>query len=189
MQAKSPSFQEAARRGFSPLSQQVGVETLRAHWDTYSKAATGAGHTPDRSCWRVLRDIFVADTDEEARRLVKGGGAGRTWEEHILPTFKTIRSRGATTYALGELLLEPGMSIDELTVDWLIDNFWLVGSPETVVAKIEHLNDALGGFGAVISMVFDYRNNPEAYRRNLELLGQEVAPRVARIEGKAIANV
>ncbi|CAN5463437.1 LLM class flavin-dependent oxidoreductase [soil metagenome] len=189
MQAKSPSLQEAARRGFSPLSQQVAVETLRAHWDSYSAAATEAGRTPDRSRWRVLRDIFVADTDEEARRLVLDGGAGRMWQNHILPTFKTVRSRGTTTYALGELLLHPGMSIDELTVEWLVDNFWLVGSPETVVGKIERLDAALGGFGTVISMVFDYRDNPQAYRRNLELLGQEVAPRVASLGARATSNV
>ncbi len=184
MQPNSPSFQDAARRGFSPMSQQVGYETLRAHWATYSGSATDAGRTPHRANWRVLRDIFVAETDEEARRLVLEGGAGHVWREHLLPTFKTIRARGTKTYALGELLIDPGMSIDDLTLDWLVDNFFLVGSPDTVVAKIEAFNEQLGGFGTVLSFVFDWSANSDAYQRNLQLLGTEVAPRVAKIGPK-----
>ena len=32
-----------------------------------------AGRTPDRSEWRIVREVFVADTDEEAK------GCGRRW--------------------------------------------------------------------------------------------------------------
>ena len=75
MQPNSPSFQDAARRGLLPMSQQVGHETLRAHRETYSGSAADAGLVPHRANWRVLRDVFVAETDEEARWLVlKGGG-------------------------------------------------------------------------------------------------------------------
>lgn len=117
MQPNSPSFQDAARRGFSPMSQQVGHTTLRAHWETYQGSAEEAGLVADRGSWRVLRDVFVAETDKEARRLVLDGGNGQIWREHLLPTFKTIRSRGTRTYALGELLIDPGMTIDDLTLD------------------------------------------------------------------------
>ncbi|WP_033287602.1 LLM class flavin-dependent oxidoreductase [Amycolatopsis jejuensis] len=184
MQPASPSFQDAARRGFSPMSQQVGYETLCAHWETYRTSATDAGLVPDRARWRVLRDVFVAETDEEARRLVLEGAAGRTWREHLLPTFKAIRNRGTKTYALGELLVDPGMTIDDLTLEWLVDHFFLVGSPDTVVAKMEAFNEQLGGVGTVVSFVFDWSADPEAFRRNLELLGTEVAPRVAKVGPK-----
>lgn len=182
MQAKSPTFGECGRRGYSPMSQQVGVHVLREQWETYGDAMTEAGHTPDRARWRVMRDVFVADTDEEARRLVVDGMAGKTWETAILPTFRTVRSRGGSKpYALGELIIDPGMALEELTLDWLVDNFWLVGSPDTVVEKVTRLNDELGGFGEVATLTFDYSDDPEPYRRNLELLGREVTPRLAEV--------
>jgi alkanesulfonate monooxygenase SsuD/methylene tetrahydromethanopterin reductase-like flavin-dependent oxidoreductase (luciferase family) len=190
MQARSPSFEQAGRHGFAPMSQQVSDRVLRQQWETYAEAASENGYTPDRSRWRVLRDVFVADTDEEARRLVVDGAAGQAWNQHVLPAFKAVRARtpGAKPYALGELLLDEGMDIEQLTVEWLADNFWLVGSPDTVVEKITRLNEELGGFGAVISLSFDYSEDPEPYRRHFELLGQEVAPRLAALGPKGEAG-
>jgi alkanesulfonate monooxygenase SsuD/methylene tetrahydromethanopterin reductase-like flavin-dependent oxidoreductase (luciferase family) len=186
VQAKSPTFADAGRRGYSPMSQQVASHVLVQQWETYVAAATEAGHETDRSTWRVMRDIFVADTDEEARRLVLEGPAGRTWDDLILPTFRVVRDRGGVAYALGDLLIEPGMSLNELTLEWMVDNFFLVGSPDTVVDKITALNEELGGVGALLSFAFDYSEDPDAYERNFELLGREVAPRIATLGPRAV---
>jgi alkanesulfonate monooxygenase SsuD/methylene tetrahydromethanopterin reductase-like flavin-dependent oxidoreductase (luciferase family) len=185
VQANSPTFADCGRRGYSPMSQQVAARVLRQQWDTYVEAATEAGNTTDRANWRVMRDIFVADTDEEARRLVVEGEAGKTWDELILPTFRAVRDRGGVPYALGDLLIEPGMTVEDLTLDWMVDNFFIVGSPDTVVEKIAEFNDELGGFGAILSFTFDYSADPEPYRRNFELLGREVAPRIATLGPRA----
>ena len=186
VQANSPTFIDAGRRGFAPMSQQVAAHVLRQQWETYAAAAAEAGHATDRASWRVMRDIFVADTDEEARRQVLEGPAGQTWEEHILPAFRTVRDRGGKNYALGELLIEPGMGIEDLTIEWMVDNFFIVGSPDTVVEKLTKLNDDLGGVGAVLSFAFDYSGDPEAYERHFRLLGQEVAPRIATLGPRAV---
>jgi alkanesulfonate monooxygenase SsuD/methylene tetrahydromethanopterin reductase-like flavin-dependent oxidoreductase (luciferase family) len=188
VQPTSPTFADAGRRGFSPMSQQVGASALLKQWETYTEAAVGAGHTPNRANWRVMRDIFVADTDEEAHRHFIEGAAGRTWDELVLPTFRAVRDRGGKPYALGELLLDPGMTIDELTLEWMADNFFIIGSPDTVVEKITAFDEQLGGVGAMLSFVFDYSRDPEPYRRHLELLGTEVAPRVAHLGARAGAT-
>ncbi|GAA1692326.1 LLM class flavin-dependent oxidoreductase [Microbacterium sediminicola] len=185
VQPTSPTFVDAGRRGYSPMSQQVGLATLLKQWETYTTAATEAGHNPDRSNWRIMRDVFVADTDEEARRLFLEGPAGQTWDKLVLPTFRTVRDRGGKPYALGELLLDPGMSIDELTLEWMVDNFFLIGSPETVIDKITRFNEQVGGVGALLSFVFDYSREPETYRRHLELLGRVVGPEVAQLGPRA----
>lgn len=189
VQPTSPTFADAGRRGFSPMSQQVGLNTLLQQWATYSEAATGAGHTPDRANWRVMRDVFVAETDEEARRLFDAGPASRTWEDLVLPAFRTVRSRGGKAFALGELLLDPGMTIDQLTIDWMVENFFIVGSPDTVVEKITRFDEELGGIGALLSFTFDFSADPEPYRRHLELLGTEVGPRIASVGARAKAAV
>jgi alkanesulfonate monooxygenase SsuD/methylene tetrahydromethanopterin reductase-like flavin-dependent oxidoreductase (luciferase family) len=78
------------------------------------------------------------------------------------------------------------MSVEDLTIEWMVDHFFLVGSPETVVEKIAQLNDDLGGIGALLSFTFDYSADPEPYRRNFELLGREVAPRIATLGPRAV---
>lgn len=63
----------------------------------------------------------------------------------------------------------------------MIDNLLIVGSPETVATKIERLYEEVGGFGTLISFGYEYYDMSEAYRRNFELLGTEVAERLAHL--------
>lgn len=171
MQPTSPSLTEAGRRGLLPISQELSTDVLCQHWDTYSRSATDAGRTPQRSEWRVMRDIFVADTDTEARRLVLEGAMGITWREHTLKAFKNM--------GFGAMLAP--VPADELTVEYLVDHFWLVGSPDTVVEKITGLYEETGGFGTLLTLGFDYSDNADPYRHSFELLGREVAPRLAHL--------
>jgi alkanesulfonate monooxygenase SsuD/methylene tetrahydromethanopterin reductase-like flavin-dependent oxidoreductase (luciferase family) len=168
MQAKSPTLTLAGSRGYIPFSQQVSASALKQHWVTYCEAAAGAGHQTDRSEWRIMRDFFVADTDEEARDAVINGVAGHTWREYLLPTFAEI--------GLISVLSGDGVDPSIVDVEWLTDNFWLVGSPETVAEKVRALDNECGGFGAIVSYTYDYHDNPEPFRKNLELLGTKVMP-------------
>lgn len=168
MQANSPTLTEAGRRGFSPVSQEVCTETLLTHWSTYEAAAKEAGHTPQRSDWRIVRDYWVADTDEQARAAVLEGSMGRTWGEHNLPLFKALK--------IAPLLGGSAVDPDELTLEWMVDNFFLVGSPETVAEKVHKLYAGVGGFGQLITAAHEPGTNPEATRRSIELMATKVAP-------------
>jgi alkanesulfonate monooxygenase SsuD/methylene tetrahydromethanopterin reductase-like flavin-dependent oxidoreductase (luciferase family) len=68
----------------------------------------------------------------------------------------------------------------------MVDHFFIVGSPDTVVEKIAQFNEDLGGIGALLSFTFDYSRDPEPYRRHLELLGREVGPRIATLGARAV---
>jgi alkanesulfonate monooxygenase SsuD/methylene tetrahydromethanopterin reductase-like flavin-dependent oxidoreductase (luciferase family) len=168
-QPRSPSLERAGKNGFQPMSQAVGSEVLCQHWETYSAGAAESGKAAERSDWRVTRDVFVAETDEAAIDGVLSGGMGRLWREHNLPYFK---KRGITK------LMTPGVADEDLTVEYLARNFWLVGSPDTVVEKITKLQEETGGFGTLVLGSYDNMENPEPFRRSLKLLGTEVAPRV-----------
>lgn len=165
---------EAGKRGLIPFSQQSSATTLRSHWETYSEAAEEAGHTPDRADWRILRDAFVADTDAEARSAMLNGAHGKFWRQHLLPLFKKFGLAGA--------LLEPGQTAEDLTVEYLVDNVFLVGSPETVAAKARKLHDDVGGFGTLVMSVHDYSATPEVLQHSMELMGTEVAPLLRDLE-------
>jgi alkanesulfonate monooxygenase SsuD/methylene tetrahydromethanopterin reductase-like flavin-dependent oxidoreductase (luciferase family) len=170
---KSGSLIGAGKRGFMPASQHVTSEILRAHWETYSTAATDAGHTPQRSEWRVLRDTFVADTDAEAREQFINGPGGRDWRDWMIPLFKEL---GLTSELAGD-----DVDPDDVTVEYLVDNMLLVGSVETVLERATAMQRETGGFGVALSFIHDYSENPEPYRRHLELLGREVTPRAAEL--------
>ena len=38
--------------------------------------------------WRLVRDVYVADTDEEARDQAVNGMIGRVWRDYLLGLFK-----------------------------------------------------------------------------------------------------
>jgi alkanesulfonate monooxygenase SsuD/methylene tetrahydromethanopterin reductase-like flavin-dependent oxidoreductase (luciferase family) len=168
MQANSPTLTLCGERGYLPISQQVSTPALIQHWTTYEDAALASGHTPDRADWRVLRDSFVADTDEEAMEWVVNGPMGEAWRRHLLPTFGQLKLLG--------LLAGDAVDPAEVTVEWLAENFWLIGSPATVIDKVRDLHHRTGGFGTLLSASFDCSARPEQYERHFELLGDTVIP-------------
>ncbi len=171
MQPDSGSMKLAGRHGFIPVSQMLGGPTLSAMWETYTQAASDAGRTADRVDWHICRDFFVADSDQEARETVLKGGTGRLWREHNWPLF--------TEFGLAQNIGPVPPS--EMTPEWMVDNFWIVGSPDTVVEKLTALQEEVGGFGTLVGIVHDYRDKPEVFKHSLELMGTEVAPRVANL--------
>lgn len=173
MQAKSPTLTLCGSRGYVPISQEVSTQALVQHWETYSSAANAHGHNPTRQDWRVTRDYFVADTDAAAIDAVVNGPMGDTWRRHLLPTFQELQ--------LIPLLVGDAVKPEDLTVEWMAENFWLVGSPDTVIDKVGALQADTGGFGSLITFAYDYSEPPEVYRRNFELLGSRVAPAVENL--------
>jgi len=167
----SPSLRFAGERGYIPMSIYSGDAALQNHWDTYSTAAAANGHTVDRSIHHVVRDVFVAETDAEAKRWAIEGGLGKAWAEYLLPQYKHFG-------IIDGLVKHPGMSYDEIDLDYLAEHVWLVGSPETVVAKLQEALDASGGYGTIMAYNHDYIDNPEPWNQSVELLGREVAPKV-----------
>jgi alkanesulfonate monooxygenase SsuD/methylene tetrahydromethanopterin reductase-like flavin-dependent oxidoreductase (luciferase family) len=176
MQATSPSLTEAGRRGAIPMSQQVHESVLAEHWRTYSAAATEAGHTPSRADWHICRDFFVAETDEEARDRVFNGAMGKLWGDYNIPLF-------VNKLGIGDLFSGGTIPPEDLTIEWMVDNFLLVGSPDTVIGKVEALYDSVGGFGSLITFTHEYDQDPETYRRSFELIGGKVRPALAHLTG------
>ena len=171
MQPSSPSLTLAGSLGAIPISQELSSATLRKHWDATPRPRSPTVTQPRRSDWRVLRDFFVAETDEEARELVVNGPMGELWRQHNLEDFKRF----------GVLGLLADVPEEEVTVEYLVENFWLVGSPDTVVEKLTAMQEETGGFQTLLSFTYDYEDQSDAYRRSFELLGTEVIPRVAAL--------
>jgi alkanesulfonate monooxygenase SsuD/methylene tetrahydromethanopterin reductase-like flavin-dependent oxidoreductase (luciferase family) len=176
----SASLKWAGSRGYIPQSMMFNADTLNGMWQSYCDGAESAGLIPDRSMWRVSRDTFVADTDEEAKAYVKNSMMGRFWNEIII---NTMRSFGA----LPAFKHDQSVPDEAIDLDYLIDHLFLVGSPETVTNRLNELQEATGGFGTLLPVKYDWgtiedpRANAAAYRRNLELLVTEVVPNVREL--------
>jgi alkanesulfonate monooxygenase SsuD/methylene tetrahydromethanopterin reductase-like flavin-dependent oxidoreductase (luciferase family) len=154
-----------------PLSLSLNDDHTASHWKSVEEGARRSGRTPRRDDWRIVRDILVAPSDAEAKRRVREGALGRVWREYLLPFFSGS--------GMGPNLVRPGDPESALSVDYLIENAWLVGSPDTVTRKIKRLQEATGGFGALLMMVYDYSSEAVHWDESLRLLTKEVMPHFA----------
>ena len=160
------------------MSLNLNPAYVSSHWESVEIGAAKSGRTPDRNEWRLVREIFVADTDEEAMRLSVGGGMGRMMREYFLPLLAQF---GFFEY----LQHDQSVADSDVTPEYCAKHNWIVGSPRTVVEKIEKIYHEVGGFGQLLVFGFDYVENSKAWRHSLELLSKEVMPKVRHLKPKS----
>jgi alkanesulfonate monooxygenase SsuD/methylene tetrahydromethanopterin reductase-like flavin-dependent oxidoreductase (luciferase family) len=171
MTAGSENHRLAGAKGYIPVSFSISpdVATLAGHWDTVVAGAAQAGRTASRADWTVIRDVYVAATDEEAKRLAMGGMMGRCWREFLLPLYLKL--------GLGRLLkLDAAMPDGAIDVEYLAEHLWIVGSPATVTKRIQQMQEGSGGFGHLLIVSYDAGEERASWERCLELLVGEVLP-------------
>ncbi|HKQ84675.1 MAG TPA: LLM class flavin-dependent oxidoreductase [Steroidobacteraceae bacterium] len=173
LSAPSASIKFAATQGYIPASVYAGNDFLRNHFDSYKEIAEQRGRSYSRSIHRVVRDVFVADSDKEARRLAIEGSLGRAWKEYLLPTYQRFG-------VLPGLMSDKSVSVEDVDVNYLAEHVWIVGSPETVVRKFQEWFDQLGGpFGTLLMYSHDYIDNPKPWEESMKRIVKEVVPKLA----------
>jgi alkanesulfonate monooxygenase SsuD/methylene tetrahydromethanopterin reductase-like flavin-dependent oxidoreductase (luciferase family) len=169
----SENHKLAGEKGYIPVSLAIDPDAsvTAKHWDAVVEGAARSGRIPDRNDWRIIRDVYVAPTDAEARELAIGGIMGRCWREFLLPVYLGL--------GLGPLLKRDSSMPDEaIDLEYLADNLWLVGSPKTVAERILDLQTQTGGFGHLTIVSYDATNESESWNRSLQLLINDVLPRI-----------
>jgi alkanesulfonate monooxygenase SsuD/methylene tetrahydromethanopterin reductase-like flavin-dependent oxidoreductase (luciferase family) len=179
----SETLKIAGEKGYIPMSLGMGAAYLGSHWEAVLEGAKRANRTPpSRSQWRIVRDVWVADTDEEAQRGAREGMLFRAWREYFHP----LVNYGP--YPLIRLIKHDTTVPDEaVNLEYLMEHVWLVGSPETVARKIRGLYKASGGFGVLLAMVLDHSGDQRGWERAMRLLAEEVMPRVGDLTGEPAA--
>ena len=174
MSKGSDTLKLAGERGFLPMSVNIHANHVKDHWSAVEEGAARTGRTPGRSNWRLIRDVFVAETDEAAWRLAVNGMMGRMTREYWLAIF---RDYGFIDY----LKHDPNVADSDVTTEYCARHDWIVGSPTTVAGQIEALCETVGGFGTLLIIGYDYLDNPESWETSLRLLSTEVLPRVRHL--------
>jgi limonene 1,2-monooxygenase len=158
--------QIAGKHGIGLLSigatQAAGFDALALHWDVMEERAAHFGTAVDRSKWRLVGLMHIAETREQAYRDVEYG---------IEPWFEYFQAVAAF----------PQMAVGGSNVREMIDfiNGSGVGSIGTVAdatAQIERLiRQSNGGFGCYMLLAHEWAN-PLATLRSYELITQHVFP-------------
>ena len=165
----------AGEKDYIPVSLSISPDPsiTAQHWDAVIEGAARTGRVPDRQEWRIIRDVYVAPTDAEARQLAIGGIMGRCWREFLLPIYLGL--------GLGKFLKhDPSMLDEAVDLEYVADNLWFVGSPQTVADRIMDLYQHTGGFGRLLIVSYDATDELEAWDRSLRLLMNDVLPRCRR---------
>ncbi len=153
----------AGRHGLSLLSigatSAGGFNALATNWAICEDTAKDNGKTVDRSGWRLVGPVHIAETREKARENVRFG------LDKWLYYFREVAA----------LPLAPTDGSDP--VDALIaSGMAVVGTPDDAIAQIERLQKQSGGFGCFMQLAHNWANW-ENTRRSYELMARYVFPK------------
>jgi alkanesulfonate monooxygenase SsuD/methylene tetrahydromethanopterin reductase-like flavin-dependent oxidoreductase (luciferase family) len=167
----SSTLKMAGFRGWIPMSINLTPPVLlKTHREAIEQGAREGGKEPRLSEWRVAREVFVAETSEEARRIATEGVLARDFNDYFL---KLLAKGGV----LNVMKNDPEMADSEVTVEYLIDNVFIVGSVDEVAQKLSDLKGEIGDFGTLLAMGHEW-DPYEAWHGSMSMLKNEVMPKV-----------
>jgi alkanesulfonate monooxygenase SsuD/methylene tetrahydromethanopterin reductase-like flavin-dependent oxidoreductase (luciferase family) len=166
----------AAARGWGVISANfVSARTAAGHWRALRAALAEAGRPVDGAGWRLARNILVAPTDAEARdRAFAAEGAHRYYF-----TYLGALARRAGMFAT--LKPDPAMPDDAVTIEAIIGECVIHGSPRTVLDRLVALREEIGPYGHLLLAGVDWSGPNAAWEsESMRLLAEEVMPRLRR---------
>jgi limonene 1,2-monooxygenase len=137
-----------------------GFDVLGAHWDVMEERAAEFGTTVDRSKWRLVGPMHIADTKEQAIEDVAFG------LEEWVDYFQRVAA----------LPLAPDTTNFATLVDALnASGFAVIGTVEDAIAQVARLRTQSKGFGTFLLMGHEWADTA-ATRHSYELIARYVAP-------------
>lgn len=163
----SPTGSKAAGRyGLNMLSlsatSSAGFNALAATWAILEETAAEFDQETDRSGWRLVGPMHIAETTEQAMEEVQFGIAD--WVHYYTEVANIpVVEKGKDPL---QAVLDSGMAV--------------IGSPEDAAEKIELLIEKSGGFGAFLFMDNNWATFANK-KKSYELFARYVAPRFQQL--------
>jgi alkanesulfonate monooxygenase SsuD/methylene tetrahydromethanopterin reductase-like flavin-dependent oxidoreductase (luciferase family) len=174
----SETMKFVAQHRHTYMSVYAPTPVVRRWFDGYRQAADELGYVPDPEKIAFSVPIYLAETDEQAHREAR---------QHLLWLFhKGLKQGPELVFPPGYMtpssfrgLLMAGMKpYPELSYEELLNyGYAVVGSPDTVKARLRELQEELG-FGQLIGLFGLGDITPERSRRSTELFASEVMPAI-----------
>lgn len=136
------------------LAKRGGVEHSKAEF-------------PGGAAIGQMRHVYIADTDEEARRIAKPA------LEHHTASLNWIRKRNSADQLAARLNVHRSEKFE----DWENEGMVIAGNPETVTRELRKQVEFLGVNYLVLYMFFGSMTLPQALR-SLQLFRSEVMPKL-----------
>jgi limonene 1,2-monooxygenase len=157
----------AGRHGMGLLSigatAEGGFDLLAHHWDVMEQRAAEFGQRADRSKWRLVGPMHIAETKEQAIEGVRFGLDDWCHYTQKILAVPHFRAAGETFEERIAWVNESGLGV--------------IGTPDDAIRQIERLEkQSNGGFGAYLMMHHEWAN-PFATQRHYELFARYVKPR------------
>lgn len=157
----------AGRLGLSLLSLGAtstgGFNALSSNWAIAEDVAKDHGNVMDRSGWRLVGPMHVAETREKARENVQFGL--QKWLNYFTE--------------VAALPIAPAAGEDP--VDALIESgLAVIGTPDDCIEQLARLEEQSGGYGCFLQMAHNWADFNET-KRSYELIARYVMPKVQQL--------
>jgi limonene 1,2-monooxygenase len=147
--------------GVLSISGPRGDATLADFWNIAENTAAEHEKTVDRSQWRLVLQVHLADTREQAFAEIRQR-AGFYWRDYFEGVMGFPKPFEADQ--------------DEIVDKMNQSHSWCIGTPDDLIAEIERLDQQSGGFGGLLVTSVDWATR-EQIRHSYELIARYVKPR------------
>ncbi|WP_230532092.1 LLM class flavin-dependent oxidoreductase [Microvirga roseola] len=168
----SKGVTEAAARGWDPISANFLLpQWVKTHWPRYVEGCEKGGRLANPANWRVAKSIFVAEDMDTARRYAT---------EPDSPYYHYYRSLATKLVKNGRANLfksDQNAPDSSVTVESVIDQLVIWGTPEKVTEDLLAFRDQIGDFGTLLYAGHDWADRNLAIR-SMELMAEKVMPAI-----------
>jgi alkanesulfonate monooxygenase SsuD/methylene tetrahydromethanopterin reductase-like flavin-dependent oxidoreductase (luciferase family) len=168
----------AAQRGWTPISANfVHPWVIKTHWPKYAEGCARSGRAARCEDWRVAKSIFVADDDATVRRMTRAPGNPFAYY------FRNLQRKAQRTRGNAFFKHDAAVPDEAVTDDYLISQLLIAGTANEVSEKLLAFREHIGPFGTLLYCGHDWVDE-RAMRRSMELMAEQVLPRVNRALGE-----
>lgn len=166
----SKGLVSAAARGWKPISANFLLpKWVATHWPQYAEGCRSAGLPASPADWRVAKSVFVADDLATAREYAIGP------QSPYRHYYRSIVTKMKKSGRAGLFKADPNASDDSVTLDGVLDELVIWGTPDKVIDDLARFRAQVGPFGTLLYAGKDWVD-PALAKRSMVLLAEKVRP-------------
>lgn len=160
-------------RDFHPLSANFLLpQWVATHWPNYAQGKASVGAHVSTGDWRIARTIFVAEDAAVAERYGRTD-ANSPYRYYYGKMLAKMRALGR----LGLFKSDKHQPEEEITLDRVLDDLVIAGTPDSVAEQVLAFREQTGDFGELVYAGLDWVD-PELAKQSMELMATKVMPLV-----------
>jgi alkanesulfonate monooxygenase SsuD/methylene tetrahydromethanopterin reductase-like flavin-dependent oxidoreductase (luciferase family) len=160
-------------KDFHPLSANFLLpQWVATHWPNYVEGKQAAGAEAGTEDWRIARTVFVAD-DASVAEAYGRADANSPYRYYYGKMLAKMRRLGR----LGLFKTSREQPDEEITLDGVLSDLVIAGTPDSVAEQILAFREQTGDFGELVYAGLDWVD-PDLAKRSMELMATKVMPQV-----------